>query len=138
MPIRCTSTTAGEVSDLHLGEALVAQDAGVGDQHVDAAPLGHGALDHGGDAGIVGDRGAVGDGFAAGLGDLRHDRLGRRRRSARAVERAAQIVDHDLRAAPRELERVAAAQAAAGAGDDDDLAVEANVRAHLKSPFAEV
>ena len=53
-----------EVVHLHLGEALVAQDAGVGDQDVDAAPGVHRLLDHMLDAGIVGDGGAVGDGLA--------------------------------------------------------------------------
>ena len=59
-----------EIRDLHLGEALVAQDAGIGDQDVDAAQGVHGLLDHVGDAGVVGDGGAVGDRLAAGRLDL--------------------------------------------------------------------
>jgi hypothetical protein len=42
-----------EVRDLHLGEGLVAQDAGVGDQDVDAAPLVHVLADHQRHAGVV-------------------------------------------------------------------------------------
>ena len=44
--------------------------------------------------------------------------------AAGAVDRAAQIVDHDLGAALGEFQRVGAAQPAACAGDDGDLAVE--------------
>jgi hypothetical protein len=35
-----------EVGELHLGEALVAQDAGVVDEDVDAAPFGERCRDH--------------------------------------------------------------------------------------------
>ena len=40
--------------------------------------------------------------------------------------RAAQIVDDDLGAAPGELQRVATAEAAARARDDDNLAIKPN------------
>ena len=40
------------------------------------------------------------------------------------VEREAEVVDHDADALARELERLDAAEAAAGAGDDRDLAVQ--------------
>jgi hypothetical protein len=46
-----------EVVEAHLGEALVAQDAGVVDQDVDPAPARHDLIDHRGDGGLVGDRG---------------------------------------------------------------------------------
>ena len=83
---------------------------------------------------VVGDRRAVGDRLAAQRLDLVDHRLGRRRRAAaRAVDRAAQVVDHHLGPAPRELQRVLRAQAAAGAGDDGHLAVEADVR-HVALP----
>ena len=52
--------------------------------------------------------------------------------AAGAVHRAAQIVDHHLGAAPGEIERMRAPQAAARAGDDGDLAVETD--GHAKSP----
>ena len=43
---------------------------------------------------------------------------------ARPVARAAEVVDHDLRPFAREEERMGAADAAARARDDGDLAVE--------------
>ena len=82
----------------------------------------------------VATRVVVGDGLAAGGLDLVDDLLRRRRveppvpsteppRSLTTIERA-----------PRgQLERVGAAEAAAGAGDDRDLAVEADVR-HVGIP----
>src|SRR3546814_31030 len=43
---------------------------------------------------------------------------------ARAVACAAQIVDDDLRAAPRQFERIGAAEPAAGSGHDCNTTVE--------------
>jgi hypothetical protein len=117
-----------EVGDLHLREALVAEHAGVGDQDVDAAPVIHGVLDHPLDAGVVGDRRAVGDRLAAQRLDLLDHAVRSLRAAARTVDGAAQVVDHDLRAAPGELEGVLATEAAACAGDDGHFAVEADVR----------
>ena len=48
-------------------------------------------------------------------------RFGSGRGTAGAVDRAAEVVDDDRAPATRELERVAAAEPAAGAGDDGDL-----------------
>ena len=76
------------------------------------------------DAGVVADRGAVGEGFAAGVGDLLDDSFRGCRVAAGAVDGATQVVDHDLGAALGELDGMAAAQAAAGAGDDRDFAFE--------------
>ena len=53
----------------------------------------------------------VGDSRAAGGGDLADHRLRGRRRSGAAVDRGAHVVDHDLRAAPREFQCVTTAQA---------------------------
>ena len=47
-------------------------------------------------------------------------------RMARAVARAAQVVDHDFRPAPRQLDRIGPAEAAAGAGDNGDFVLERN------------
>ena len=44
--------------------------------------------------------------------------------AADPVDAAAQVVDHDRRAARREQQGVGAAQAAAGAGDDRDASFE--------------
>ncbi|MNE45914.1 hypothetical protein D3C80_1402290 [compost metagenome] len=67
-----------EISQLHLGETLVAQDAGVVHQDVDPAPAGHDLGDHGVDRRSVGDGSGVGHGLAAGRNDLGHHGLGRR------------------------------------------------------------
>ena len=115
-----------EVVELHLGEALVAQDAGVVDEDVDPAPLGQRRVDHRLHGAEVGDRGAVGDRLAAGGADLLGDGVGGGRRAAAAVERAAQVVDDDRRAARRQRQRVLAAEAAAGAGHDRDASIESN------------
>jgi hypothetical protein len=113
-----------EILQLHLAEALVAQDAGIGDQDVDAAERVHGLLDQIGHTGVIGDRAAIGDGFAAGGLDLGHHFFRRFGIAAAAVQRSTQIVDHNLGAAPRQLQRMTAAQSAASPGDDGDLACE--------------
>jgi hypothetical protein len=115
-----------------LEKALVAQDAGIGDDHVDAAPGVHRLLDEMGHARVIGDRSAVRDGRAARVGDFLHHRFRRCRVAAGAIHRAAQIVHDDLRAAFGEFQRMAAAQSAARARDDNDLVVIAN--GHANSP----
>src|SRR6185312_10987331 len=110
-----------EVLDLHLGEALVAQDTGVRDQDVDAAPLAHHLVDHVRNARVIRDASAVGDRFTTGRRDLLHHCFGGGAVAARAVDRTAEVVDHDLRAAMGELERMRTAQTAAGPGDDGNL-----------------
>ena len=50
----------GEIGDLHLGERLVAQDAGIGAEQVDAAPFLRGLGDHRRDLLEVRNIGAVG------------------------------------------------------------------------------
>jgi len=87
-----------KILQLYLAKALVAQDAGIGDQRIDAATFVHGLLDQVRHAGIVADRGTIGDGLAA------------------AVQRAAQIVDHDFRAQFGQRQGVRPAQSPAGAG----------------------
>ena len=104
-------------------ERGVAQDAGVVHDDVDAAERVERALHDRRAALRRGDRVGVGHRFAAGVDDLGHHELGRGRRAARAVDRTAEVVHHDLGAAAGELERVAAAETTAGAGDDRDLSV---------------
>src|SRR3546814_3006117 len=71
----------------------------------------------------LGDAAAVRHRLAArGLDFL--DDLERGVRMAGAAARAAEIVDDDLRAAPREFERIGADQAAASTGDDGDAIIE--------------
>src|SRR6185312_4586344 len=54
-----------EILDLHFGETLVAQDAGIGDDHVDAAPCVHGLLDEMRHARVIGHGCAIGHRRAA-------------------------------------------------------------------------
>src|SRR2546430_16165751 len=84
-------------------------DSGV-DQLLPALPVGH----------VVG----VGDGLATGGLDLVNDLLGGGAVVSGAVHRAAQIVDDDLCALLGEEQRVLAADAAPGAGDDGNASVQ--------------
>ena len=109
-----------EIGGVHFGEGLVAQDAGVVDQDMDAAPGFLRLGDHFFHLGIFGDIAAIRHGLAASRLDfLDHGERGIG--MAGAIARAAKIVDHDFRTAPRQLERIAAAKAAACAGDDGDF-----------------
>ena len=98
-----------EIVEAHLGEALVAQDAGIVDEDVDAAPVVQRAADHRGDAASSVTDAANGDRDPACRVDLRRDGVGRLAR---------QVVDDDPRALAREEQRVLAAEAAARARDD--------------------
>ena len=64
-PRRWTFSTSSKSVELHFGEGLVAQDAGVVDENVDPAPARLRRRDHRGDLRGVGDVGAVGHGDAA-------------------------------------------------------------------------
>ena len=110
-----------EVLVAHLPEHAVAQHARVGDHHVQAPELAHGAGDerlrHVG----VADRGDLRDGAPARAGD-RRDGL----RGAVGIE----VVDDERGAGARQRDRVRAAEPAAASGDDGDLAVEAQCATH--------
>ncbi len=114
----------GEIGDLHLGERLVAQDAGIGAEQIDAAPLLGGACDHRLDLLEIRDVGAVGHRRAAGFSDFLDHGFGRGQRSAGAVAGAAEIIDHDLGAAARQPQRMRASKTIARAGDDGDASVK--------------
>jgi hypothetical protein len=107
-----------EVRHVHLGKALVAQNAGVVDQNVHAPPGRDGLLDHGLHGVEVGHGGRVGNRLAARRTDFIHHLLRRRGRAARAVHRAAQIVDHHLGAAPGQGQRMQTPQTAARSRHD--------------------
>ena len=79
---------------------------------------------------IFGDAAAVRHGGAARGADFLDD-LQRGVRMAGAVTGAAEVVDDDFRAAPGEFERIGAAQAAAGAGDNGNAAVKFDRHADL-------
>ena len=108
-------------------ERLVAEDAGVVDDDVDAP--------EGVDCGLHdrrsalgrGDRVGVGDRFAAGGLDLVDHLLRRPGVGAGAVDRAAEVVDHDQRTAGREQQRVLTAEATTRPRDDRHLAVESEL-----------
>ena len=109
----------------HAMEDAVAQDAGIVDDAVDPAEVLDRGLDHALGAGRIGDAVAVGHGLAAGRLDLVADLLGRRRAAAAfAVDRAAEVVDHDAGAFPGGQQRHLAADAAARAGDQHDLVLQ--------------
>ncbi|MNT41603.1 hypothetical protein D3C72_1779670 [compost metagenome] len=105
-----------EIVGAHLGEGLVAQDARIVDQDVDAPPDVHRARRHGLHGGAVADVASVGDGVAARGPDLARDRLGR----------APEVVDHDPAAARRQSQCMAAAQPLTRAGHDGDAFIETN------------
>ena len=71
----------------------------------------------------------VGNGYAARGDDLLDDGFGGVGLRSGAVERGAEVVHHDLRAAPPEKHRVAAAEPATGSGDDDDAIFDAGHQA---------
>src|ERR687894_382050 len=97
---------------------LVAEDAGVVDEHVELAER----LDRGADAllgaGPVADVVGVGHRLATGGDDLVDHLLGGTGVTADAVHRAAEVVDHDARALCGEQQSVLAADATAGPGHD--------------------
>ena len=116
----------------HVEDHLVAQDAGVVDDDVEPAE-GVERLLHHAVAGLeVGDVVVVGDGVAAHLLDFVDDLVGRALLAAGAGRGAAEVVDDDARALGRERQALAAADAAAAAGDDRDLAFESV--AHVMPP----
>ena len=113
-----------ELDFAHLVEEPVAQDAGVVDHPVDASERGQRAADdafatlRGGD--VVGVR----HGAAAGGSDLVDHLLRRAGVEAFAGERSPDVVHHHCSACGRARQREVAADAAARAGDRDDLAVQ--------------
>jgi hypothetical protein len=117
--------------DVEPGQAAGVEVAGVVDEHVDAAEaLDRVGRDRGGGRG-VGDVGAVGDRLAAGGHDLVGDALGEAHVAAAvAGEHVAEVVDDHLGATLGERQRVCAAEAAAGAGHDRHLSVEAQLLSH--------
>ena len=101
----------------------VAEEAGVVDQHVEPAERVDRGVHEPARAVPVGDVVGVGDGVAAGGHDLVDEELRGALVGAGAVARDAEIVHDDPGTFTRERQRVLAADAARGAGDDDDPAV---------------
>jgi hypothetical protein len=92
-----------EIGYVHLGKALVAQDTGVVDQDMHPAPGFLGLGNHFDHLLIFGHAAAVRHCFAARCLDFLDD-LKRRIAMPGAITRAAKVIDHNLRAAPREFE----------------------------------
>src|SRR5439155_23599458 len=107
----------------HVDEHPVAQDAGVVDEDVEAAKALHGRVDQALGTLPVGHVVAVGDSLAARGADLFDHLAGGTGRRTAAVDLGSQVVDDDLGALAGILQGVAPADAATGAGDDDDAAV---------------
>ena len=120
----------------HVVERLVAQDAGVVDDDVDPSEGVDGRLDDGLATLGRGHAAGVGDRDAAEVVDLLGGGLGRPLAAALAADRRAQVVDDDLGAARRQQERVLAAEAPAGAGDDCDSVLESEIRHRGRSYLA--
>ena len=111
----------GPVRPAHAVEDLVAQDAGVVDENVDAAKGVERGLDD-----LVGvlrlaDRERRGDRLAARLLDFVDDLLRWAGVAAEAVERGADVVDQDLGALLGHQHGDGAADAPASPGDDGDF-----------------
>ena len=108
----------------HLVEDAVAQDAGVVDDAVDLAVAVESLLDDAAGGVEVGDALVVRGGASARGHDLVDDALGRRLVGAVAALGAAEVVHDHRRAVGGGEEGDVAADAAAGAGDDDHFLVE--------------
>ena len=120
-----------EVFGRHREHHLVAQDAGVVHEDVEAAERVERGADDVLGALEVGDAVVVGDRLAAALRDDVDYFVGGPLVGALAGDRTAEIVDDDLGAVVGELHRLAPADAVARPGDDRHLAVE---HAHLRVP----
>ena len=121
-----------KVAQFHFAETFVAQNAGVVDQNVDAAPRVHRGGDHGGNSRLISHRSVIGNGGSACRTNLVNHHVGRGQlgvASARWGE--AKIIDYDFRATRGECERVLSAEAAASAGNDGNFAVKTNTHAVL-------
>jgi hypothetical protein len=110
--------------DAHLVEDRIAQDAGVVHHAIELAERIDRLLDDLAGGHGFRDRFEIRDGRAALLPDLLDHLLGRRGVAASAVSGAAGIVDHHLGAFGRAQQRDFAADAAPGAGDDDDFVLQ--------------
>src|SRR5262249_42093308 len=113
-----------EVVGLHVGEALVAQDAGIVDEDVAASPPIERRLHDPAGALVLGDAVVVGDALTAERRDLLADLGGRIGGGAAAAHVAADVVHDDLRTLTRERECDAASDAPARTGDDGDFPFE--------------
>ena len=120
-----------EVVRGHVPDGSVANDPGVVDHDVETAEVAEGPVHHGGGLVLVSDVSEVGDGLTAPFVDDGNDLL-RVATLALAVDRTAQVVDHDRGALRRQLQGVSTADAVSGAGHQRDLSVKQ--ASHSSSP----
>ncbi len=116
----------------HREDHLVAQDAGVVDDDVEAAEGFDGLVDDVARGLEVGHVVVVGDRVAAAIADDRSDLLGRALVGALAGHRTAEVVDHDLGAGGGQLESFASSNSVAGPRDNGNFAVE---QSHVAVPL---
>src|SRR5207253_10724880 len=114
----------------HRAEHAGTQDGGLVADDAEPAVGLDGLVDDPLGAVVDGNIVVVGDGLAPAAANELGDLLGRPLVGALAGDRAAQVVDDDLRALGGELERLAPADAVPGPGDDRHLVVE---NAHTSS-----
>jgi hypothetical protein len=113
----------GGIPGERTGEAV----AGVVDDDIDTAERVERALHRGGGAVLLADVVRIRHCFAAGALDFIGHVSGGKIRCSRAVERRANVVDHNARPAPREQMRIGAAQTVAGAGYNRHAAIETHL-----------
>ncbi|MCY1243617.1 hypothetical protein D9M72_566410 [compost metagenome] len=104
-------------------EALVAQDTGVVDHHIDPTEGIQGVLH---DLVAIGHRIVIGHRNATGSTDFGNHSIGGRSVGALALSRTTQVIDHDPGAMAGEQQGMGTPQAAAGARDDHDFIFEAH------------
>ncbi len=109
----------------HIGEAAVAQDAGIVHEHMQVAEAADRELDQLGGLPPVADIMTADFGLAAAGDDLLCHMLGRCQIGAIALQISAEVVDDNAGAGGGECQRMGAPETAAGAGDDGDTSVEA-------------
>jgi hypothetical protein len=124
MPLQVDADHGVEVGFGHVEEDRVAQEAGVADDDVDVAELLHGQVEERLRVVPVGGVAEVRDRLAAHRLDLVARSTRRGLVAALAVGLGADVVDHDARAEPRQLERVTAPEPRGSARDDRHFPVE--------------
>ena len=109
-----------------LAEALVAQDAGVVDQNIYAAPLVHCLSHHALDFILLRHVGAIGNGLTTGSLDFRNNGLRRLAGATGAVLCSTKVIHHDLCTTFGQFKRMAASQPLTRACHDCHFAIVSN------------
>ena len=96
----------------HFRKRLIAQDACIINEDINVTPFRDGLIDHGLDFIFLGHIGAISNGFAACGYDFRHDIIRHSGPAARAIHRAAKVINDNFHAARGQSQSMATAQAA--------------------------